>query len=142
MCRSLTDPGFLLNFISSPDPQDEATLHQLGTIQDYIKALDKNALKGARLGVPHTFIGNIKVIDTFNATLGAFQALGAPRCRRTVGIKSGGPKYMSELLEVPIGVRTFADLIEFNKTHANLELPPPFYTDQNQYISSHTVFFR
>jgi amidase len=75
MCRSLTDPGFLLNFISAPDPRDEATLHQLGTVPDYIRALDKNALKGARLGVPRTFTGNIKVIDTFNASLGIFREL-------------------------------------------------------------------
>lgn len=43
--------------------------------------------------------------------------------------------YMSELLEIPTGVHTLADLIAFNTAHASEELVPPFWTDQSTYVS-------
>jgi len=156
MCRSVADAALLLNFIAGPDPRDEATLHQPGIIPDYMTALDKNALKGARLGVPRSVLRDIKAVEnTFNASLDIFRALGAEivdpadfpdveelRVSETqdlvlaVDFKVDINKYLSGLLDVPTGVRTLADLIEFNKTHADLELPPPFYKDQSQYVSS------
>lgn len=156
MCRSVADATLLLNFIAGPDPRDEATLHQPGVIPDYMRALDKNALKGARLGVPRAFIRNVKTIEeTFNSSLDIFRALGAeivdpadfPATEElltskaeelvlAVDFKIDINKYISELVEVPTGVKTLADLIEFNKTHADQELPPPFYTDQSQFIQS------
>jgi amidase len=156
MCRSVADATLLLNCIAGPDPRDEATLHQPGVIPDYMRALDKNALKGARLGVPRAFIRNVKTIEeTFNSSLDIFRALGAeivdpadfPATEElltskaeelvlTVDLKIDINKYISELVEVPTGVKTLADLIEFNKTHTDLELPPPFYTDQSQFIQS------
>jgi len=155
MCRSVTDAALLLNFISGPDPRDEATLHQPGIVPDYMKALDKNALKGTRLGVPRTFIRDMKTIEErFNKSLDVFRALGAEivdpadfpdaeelRTSKAeelvfdVDLKVDINKYISELVDVPTGVKTLADLIEFNKTHADLELPPPFYADQSQYVS-------
>ena len=42
-------------------------------------------------------------------------------------------RYISELLEVPTGVKNLADLIAFNTAHADEELVPPFWTDQSQY---------
>ena len=39
---------------------------------------------------------------------------------------------MEELLEVPTGVRTLADLIAFNIAHADEELVPPFWTSQSE----------
>ena len=41
-------------------------------------------------------------------------------------------KYISELVEVPTGVKDLADLIQFNIDHAAEELVPPFWTDQSQ----------
>ncbi|KAG1740447.1 amidase signature domain-containing protein [Suillus paluster] len=156
MCRSVTDAALLLNFIAGPDPRDEATLHQPGIVPDYMKALNKNSLKGARLGVPRSFIRNIKAIEeTFNSSLDILQALGAeivdhadfPNAEElltskaeklvmAVDFKVDIRKYISELVEVPTGVKTLADLIEFNKTHADLELPAPFYTDQTRFMDA------
>ncbi|KAG2134786.1 amidase signature domain-containing protein [Suillus clintonianus] len=156
MCRSVTDAALLLNFIAGPDPRDDATLHQPAIIPDYMKALDKNALKGARLGVPRSFIRDVKTLeDTFNSSLDILRALGAeivdpanfPATEElltskaeelvsSVDFKIGVNKYISELVEVPTGVKALADLIEFNKTHADQELPAPFYTDQSQFIES------
>jgi amidase len=43
-------------------------------------------------------------------------------------------KYLAELLEVPTGVRTMADIIEFNIKNADKELIPPYYADQSKYV--------
>jgi amidase len=157
MCRSVADATLLLNSIAGPDPRDEATLHQPGIIPDYMKALDKSALKGARLGVPRAFIRDVKTIEEkFNSSLDIFRALGAeivdpadfPATEELLTSKAEQSvlaadfkidinKYISELVEVPTGVKALADLIEFNKTHADQELPAPFYTDQSQYVSSY-----
>lgn len=161
MCRSVADAALILNFIAGPDPRDEATLHQPGIVPDYMTALDKNALKGARIGVPRSALRGIKAVEeTFNKSLDIFRDLGAeivdpvdfPDVEEVwpsgmgdlvtgdlvmaVDLKLDINKYLSGLLDVPTGVRTLADLIEFNKTHADLELPPPFYKDQSQYVGS------
>lgn len=39
-------------------------------------------------------------------------------------------QYISKLIEVPTGVKTLNDIIEFNKTHADKELIEPFWADQ------------
>ncbi|KAG2134791.1 amidase signature domain-containing protein [Suillus clintonianus] len=156
MCRSVTDAALLLNFIAGPDPRDEVTLHQPGLVPDYMRALDKNALKGARLGVPRSFIRNIKTIEeTFNLSLDVFRALGAeivdpadfPDTEELLNSKAEKRvldvdfkvclnRYLSELVDVPTGVKTLAALIEFNEGRAELNLPPPFYKDQSQFIQS------
>ncbi|KAG2366497.1 amidase signature enzyme [Suillus spraguei] len=156
MCRSVTDAAILLNFMAGPDPRDEVTLHQPGIVPDYMKALDKNALKGARLGVPRSFIRNIKIIEeAFNSSLDVFRALGAeivdpadfPDTEELliskaekrvldVDFKVDLNKYLSELVDVPTGVKTLAALIEFNEKRADLDHPPPFYKDQSQFIHS------
>ncbi|KAG1878863.1 hypothetical protein F4604DRAFT_1923543 [Suillus subluteus] len=54
----------------------------------------------------------------------------------TVDFKIDVNKYISELVEVPTGMKALADPIEFNKTRVDQELPAPFYTDQSQFIES------
>ncbi|KAG2754320.1 amidase signature enzyme [Suillus brevipes Sb2] len=156
MCRSVADAALLLNFMAGPDPRDAVTLHQPGLVPDYTRALDKNALKGVRLGVPRSFIRNSKVIEeTFNLSLDVFRALGAeiidpadfPDAEELLASKAEKRvldvdfkvdlnKYLSELVDVPTGVKSLAALIEFNERRAELGLPPPFYKDQSQLIQS------
>ena len=45
--------------------------------------------------------------------------------------------YLAGLVKVPTGVKTLADLITFNTDHADLELIPPYYTSQAQWVLSH-----
>ena len=52
MTRSITDAAIVLSTIAGKDPNDEYTLSQPPVVPDYTKALDKNALKGKRIGVP------------------------------------------------------------------------------------------
>lgn len=71
----------MLNAIAGPDPRDEITLSQPIPVPDYTKALNVDALKGARLGVPRLFQGSdpniiaafdeaIKVLENLGATIG------------------------------------------------------------------------
>ena len=50
----------------------------------------------------------------------------------TVDFKVEVNKYISDLVEVPTGVKNLADLIQFNKDNAEEELISPFYKDQSQ----------
>jgi amidase len=50
--RSLTDAAIVLSVIAGKDPNDNYTLAQPSVVPDFTKALNKNALKGKRIGVP------------------------------------------------------------------------------------------
>ncbi|KAG1872991.1 amidase signature domain-containing protein [Suillus subalutaceus] len=159
MCRSVTDAALLLSVIAGPDPRDEATLQQPGILPDYMKALDLNALKGKRLGVPRMFMRDGEafeaILEAFEASLDTFRALGAeivdpadfPSAEEMkqsqaetlvlkTDFKVDVAQYISGLLEVPTGVKNLADLIEFNNTHADLELIPPYHDDQSRFIDA------
>src|SRR6185437_9421139 len=51
LTRTVRDAALLLNVLAARDPQDPAT-HHLQRPQDYTAWLDKDGLKGARIGVP------------------------------------------------------------------------------------------
>jgi len=51
MTRTVRDAAILLNVLAAPDPQDPAT-GELQRSDDYTRFLDRNGLKGARIGVP------------------------------------------------------------------------------------------
>lgn len=54
MARTVTDAAIVLGVISGPDPNDPATT-RCPHIADYTKFLDRNGLKGARIGIPRAF---------------------------------------------------------------------------------------
>jgi amidase len=51
LTRTVRDAAILLNVLAAPDPHDAATQHQKRP-HDYTAGLDKDGLKGARIGVP------------------------------------------------------------------------------------------
>ncbi len=51
MTRTVRDAAILLNVLAAPDPQDPPTLAQKRPA-DYTRFLDKDGLKGARIGIP------------------------------------------------------------------------------------------
>ncbi|KIJ63570.1 hypothetical protein HYDPIDRAFT_29364 [Hydnomerulius pinastri MD-312] len=154
--RCVSDAALLLSVIAGPDPRDEITLSQPNVIPDYTKALSRSALKGKRLGVPRSLMGHDQTInDAFDRSLVAFRDLGADVTDPvdfasaeqlksskaedivlTTDFKVDLDKYLSQLVEVPTGVRSLADVIKFNFEHADVELPPPYYEDQSQLIAS------
>ncbi|KAF8873639.1 amidase signature domain-containing protein [Gymnopilus junonius] len=52
MTRSVTDAVIVLSIIAGRDPNDNFTFAQPPIVPDFTKALNKNALKGKRIGVP------------------------------------------------------------------------------------------
>ncbi|RDX52417.1 amidase signature enzyme [Lentinus brumalis] len=157
MARSVTDAAVILSVIAGRDPRDNFTLAQPPVVPDYTKALKKDALRGTRLGVPRKFFDGVNsdVVAAFNASLATMRALGATivdpadfpdfdefvasnneTIVLNVDFKVDVNKYISELVEVPTGVKDLADLIAFNIAHADEELVSPFWTDQSQFITS------
>ncbi|KAG8216099.1 amidase signature domain-containing protein [Butyriboletus roseoflavus] len=145
MCRSVTDAALLLRFIAGKDEDDEATKEQ-PEVPDYMRALDKNALKGKRVGVPRNLIedGN-PVSAEFDKALDVLRSLGADivdpaefsnaeelmesedeSLVLTVEFKVGVNKYIEGLRKRPQNVNDLADLIRFNDENKDKELPEPF----------------
>lgn len=139
MARSVRDCALLLSALVGADAQDEATGAARGPA-DYAAALDAATLVGARLGVARQFFGLHPLVQA--AILPALKALedaGAvlidpvelPRldemrsAKRTLMLyemKAGIDAYLRELgQEAP--VTSLADVIEFNRTKAALEMP-------------------
>lgn len=82
MARSVADAAAILSVIAGKDPLDNATLVQPEPVPDFSLALNPNALKGARLGVPRALQGtDPNVIAAFNASLDILRGLGA-----TIGV--------------------------------------------------------
>jgi amidase len=78
MARSVADAATILSVIAGRDPLDNFTLAQPLFIPDYTKALNPQALKGARLGVARQFSSrNINVQAAFNASVEIMRGLGA-----------------------------------------------------------------
>ncbi|KAI0786931.1 amidase signature enzyme [Abortiporus biennis] len=156
MCRSVADAAAILTVIAGKDPLDNFTLAQPPSVPDYTKTLNKNALKGVRLGVPRGFVSrNANVLAAFNASLDIIRGLGATIVdpadfpdfaemqasdNETIVLdtdfKVDVNNYIAGLVEVPTGVKNLADLIAFNTAHADEELVQPFWTDQSIFIAS------
>ncbi|KAH9848128.1 amidase signature enzyme [Lenzites betulinus] len=157
MARSVADAAAILSIIAGRDPRDNFTLAQPAVVPDYTRALNAQALHGARLGVPRQFVALLDDvrIAAFNASLETLRAHGAtivdpadfPDSEELLAsnnetivlntdFKVDVEKYISGLLEVPTGVKNLADLIAFNTAHADEELVPPFWTDQSQFIAA------
>ncbi|KAJ7889613.1 amidase signature enzyme [Mycena leptocephala] len=84
MTRSMTDAAIVLSVIAGKDPNDNFTLAQPPIVPDFTKALNKNALKGKRIGVPRrvflndSITGNDPSIGVaFEKALLTIKALGA-----------------------------------------------------------------
>jgi amidase len=84
MTRSLTDAAMVLTVIAGKDPNDNFTLAQPPVVPDFTKALNKNALKGKRIGVPRrvalndSLTGNDPSIGVaFEEALRTIKGLGA-----------------------------------------------------------------
>ncbi|KAF8994513.1 amidase signature enzyme [Cyathus striatus] len=161
MTRSLTDAAIVLSVIAGPDPNDNFTLVQPSPVPDFTKALDANALKGKRIGVPRTVFlndsisGNDPFVNVqFEKALDVIRGLGAtvvdPADLESaeeivnsnnetivldVDFKIELNAYYQGLRFNPSGVRSLADLIKFNDANPTLEEPTNF-TDQSELIES------
>ena len=84
LTRSVTDAAIVLSVIAGKDPNDNFTLAQPPVVPDFTKALNKNALRGKRIGVPRRVFlnesntGNDPSINAaFEQALVTLKTLGA-----------------------------------------------------------------
>jgi amidase len=150
IARNVTDAAVLLGAGTGIDGDDPATLAQAGhTSTDYTQFLDKDALKGARIGVwragtevDPALVGSVidPILDNAKAAL---EAEGATVVDPTNIDTSAGDEFAALLCEFKTDIATYlhtyvhgtnpvtgaaypqtlADLIAFDTAHQNLEGP-------------------
>ena len=140
MTRTVTDAAILLNAITGVDPRDESTNAGRGRSADYTKFLDKDGLRGMRLGIARKHFGFSERVDkVMNDSLEAMKKLGAvlvdPSDIPTTGkfdesefevllweFKADLNAYLAGLgPQAP--VRSLKDVIAFNEKNREREMP-------------------
>src|SRR5579884_2461279 len=142
MARTVADAALLLGAITGVDERDPATRESQGKFyRDYTRFLDKDGLRGARIGIARKqYFGYSAKSDAIaeaaierlreagaiiidNADIPTAQQMAESKAEKTVLLyefKADLNAYLAELLDSP--VRTMADVIAFNKAHAEQEL--------------------
>lgn len=140
MTRTVSDAAIVLNAIIGIDPRDESTNAGRGKSADYTKFLDKDGLKGMRLGIARKHFGfNERVDKVMNDLLDEMKKLGAvlvdPSDIPTTGkfdesefevllyeFKADLNAYLAGLgPQAP--VRSLKDVIAFNEKNREREMP-------------------
>jgi amidase len=153
MARSVEDAAVLLSAIAGADPDDAATVVAGRQAQNYAASLDRNALRGARIGIVRTrLFGSSPASDALaNAAIADMQAAGAvivdPANIPTLGqfdeseltvllyeFKADIPRFFS-WWGSGAPVHSLADIAAFNTAHAAQEMP---YFDQELVLQSNS----
>ena len=128
MARTVTDLARLLDVMVGYDPEDPITARGVGQIPDsYAKFLDKNGLKGARLGILRESMGYdaepgsedfTKITEVFDHAVAELKAAGAAIVDPVVIPK------LKELLAKRAG--SFSDEEESFTTYLRRSAKPPY----------------
>jgi len=137
MARTVADAAIMLGLLAGADKNDQET-SKAPEPQDYIKFLDSDGLKGARIGIASDFMGfKAEVDQLMNEAIQAMKNKGATFVEnlkfdnREEWGKLEWQVLISEFkadlnayLKTRKGVKpqSLGDLIEFNKKHADSEL--------------------
>lgn len=137
MARSVADAALLLSALAGRDEADPATTTRLGrAVYDYAARLSPDGLRGARIGVLHNTLSEARDVGgVYRHALDALREAGATLvdvalptdgqwddAETTVLLhefKAGLERYLREQ-HAP--VRTLAELIAFNRAHADKEM--------------------
>lgn len=149
MTRSVEDAALMLAAMTGVDPHDAATAGSAGKLGDLNKVLQRDALRGKRLGVARNFFGANDALDAI-----AEQALAVLRAQGAILVDVTLPntdKYGETETEVLLyefkpgledylktyapdaPIRDMDELIFFNSKHAAREMP---YFGQEHLIAS------
>ena len=139
MTRTVADAAALLSVLTGVDPRDAVTKTSKPQ-PDYTKYLDKDGLKGARIGVVRHFFGFNQHVDALmKEAIDAIKQLGATIVDPAEMPSAG--KYDDTELEVllyefktdlnkylagtspDVKARTLADLMKFNEENRDREMP-------------------
>jgi amidase len=140
MARTVADLAAVLTVLTGYDPRDPVTAASAGqTAQEYRTFLDAQGLKGARLGVARDYFGFHEGTDAvIEQAIAHLKALGAqiidPVTVSSMKLfdqselelflyefKAGLNRYLAE--HPKARVKSLAELIHFNKTHAARVMP-------------------
>ena len=141
MTRSVRDAAVLLGVMSGPDPEDPASA-AVGTHfeTDYVRFLNPDGLRGARLGIARKFFADNTPLNGFLDGLVAQMKQAGAVIVDPADLPSHGTAGEAELdvllyefkhdvnaylkrLPDQFPAHTLAELIRFNETHAERELP-------------------
>ncbi len=140
LARTVADASALLTVLAGIDPADEAAKEAQGKIVDYMRALNPNGLKGARLGVLRKYAGfSIPVDKLFSEALDVMKKAGAEIIDpvEVPGLEKFGDSELIVLkyefkndlnayfnwLGPNSPVRSLADVIDFDNKHQPQEMP-------------------
>ncbi len=142
MCRTVRDAAILLGVLCGEDPRDAITRAGASRAEaDYTRFLVDGGLMGARIGVWRDRFGFHERVDTvMEDALAALKDGGAeiidPANIDSMGREAGDAEYEVLLYEIKedlnsylagrgpdTGPRTLEDLIAFNQSHADEEMP-------------------
>ena len=140
--RTVADAATVLGALTGVDPRDPATQASEGKFhRDYRPFLDPDGLRGARIGIARQFFGIHEHIDRI-----AEPAIDVLKARGAVVVDPANIPSLSQINASPTGltvllfefkadvnkylssrpnltVHTLADLIAFNRAHADVEMP-------------------
>lgn len=136
MCRTVADAAILLGVLVGFDKSDSITADSKNGLNDYTKFLDKDGLKGARIGVARGFINpqnklgqiteaHLQVLKDAGATLiDVYFPAGGLGNNQTVVLeyefKTDLNKYLAQRNSP---YKTLADLIKFNEENKERSMP-------------------
>ena len=141
MTRTVADAAALLSALVGVDPSDEATAASEGKFHtDYTQFLDKDGLKGARIGIARNFFGFHERVDPImEACIAVMQAAGA-EVVDPVEVKHASdlrdPEWQTLMFEFKadlnkylttvgpdVPVHSLADVIAFNEANRDRIMP-------------------
>ena len=141
MARTVRDATLVLGALTGTDPRDSATLASQGkSHQDYTRFLDRDGLRGARIGIVRQTFGfhpevdrimeeSIQLLQQSGAETvdevklpGRQEYEGAPFQVLLYEFKEDLNRYLSDLAP-DLGVRSLADIIRFNQENREREMP-------------------
>ena len=151
MARTVRDAAILLGPLTGVDPRDQATAASEGRAHtDYTQFLDRDGLRGARIGVARSITGfDPRVMALFERALEEMRGAGAvivdPANLDSAAwndpmtlvlleyeFKADLDAYLAELgPDAP--VKSLADVIAFNEANADREMP--FFGQERMYDS-------
>ena len=141
MARTVSDAAVLLSVLTGLDGRDETTKQSAGrTASDYTRFLDPRGMDGARIGVARNYLGFHASVDRLmEDAIEVMKGLGAVvidpadvESRGQYGgsglevllyeFKAGLNTYLASLQD-DVAVRSLQELIRFNETHKDSEMP-------------------